>query len=329
ALAYAQAGRGEDAERAIAGLLPVIERAAGWAGNYPLVVYWVIEALWVLESRCHVEVLERNLREKILAPDFRFYHTDARLALARLCALAGRGDEAREWFDEARGVLDGQGARPLRAIADYDEALMYARRGDAGDRERAVPLLEAALAQFRAIGMPGWIRRAEHLLKTGTEWSPATDADTAPSQPPAPSLPDQRPATSDQQPATLVLRCEGDVWSVAFNGATHRIKDSRGLQYLALLFAHPGREFHAGEIVALSNAPAASDRRVRSQDLRVADLGDAGAVLDATATAQYKQRLDALREELQEAEANNDLGRSDSLRHELEMLVGSLASARR
>jgi hypothetical protein len=82
ALAYAEAGRGEDAQRAIAGVLPVIERAAGWAAHYPQVVYTVIEALWVLESRRHVEVLEQNLREKILAPDFRFIHTDARLALA-------------------------------------------------------------------------------------------------------------------------------------------------------------------------------------------------------------------------------------------------------
>ena len=53
---------------------------------------------------------------------------------------------------------------------------MYVRRGDAADRERTVPLLEAALAQFRAIGMPGWIRRAEHLLATGKEWSPGLAA---------------------------------------------------------------------------------------------------------------------------------------------------------
>jgi hypothetical protein len=33
------------------------------------------------------------------------------------------------WFERAREVLDQQGARPLRAITDYDEALMYARRG--------------------------------------------------------------------------------------------------------------------------------------------------------------------------------------------------------
>jgi hypothetical protein len=83
--------------------------------------------------------------------------------MACLCALQGRHDEAVEWFARARAVLEEQGARPLRAITDFDEALMYIRRGAPGDRERASPLLDAALQQFRALGMTGWIRRAESL----------------------------------------------------------------------------------------------------------------------------------------------------------------------
>jgi hypothetical protein len=51
----------------------------------------------------------------------------------------------------------------VRAIVDYDEALMYFRRRADGDRERGLPLLEAALVQFREIGMTGWIRRAVGL----------------------------------------------------------------------------------------------------------------------------------------------------------------------
>jgi hypothetical protein len=31
--------------------------------------------------------------------------------------------------------------------------------------ERALPLLDAAVRQFEAIGMPGWIRRAEALRR--------------------------------------------------------------------------------------------------------------------------------------------------------------------
>jgi hypothetical protein len=91
---------------------------------------------------------------------------DGRLALARLCALQQRWSEAAEWFAKSRTVLDEEDARPLRAIADYDEALMYARRGAPGDPERTRPLLDAALRQFRTLGMPGWIRRAEALLKS-------------------------------------------------------------------------------------------------------------------------------------------------------------------
>jgi hypothetical protein len=83
---------------------------------------------------------------------------DARLALARLCALDGRHGEASRWFADARVTLDAQGARPLRAIVDFDEALMHQR---AGRPDQARPLLEAAADQFVRLGMTGWLRRAE------------------------------------------------------------------------------------------------------------------------------------------------------------------------
>jgi class 3 adenylate cyclase/tetratricopeptide (TPR) repeat protein len=163
ALAYACEGRRKDALRAVERVLPAIERAAGWAASYTVMLYWAIEVLWFLGHRDHIEVLERNLRKKTVAPDFRHVHTDGRLSLARLCALTGRFDEAREWFENARRVLDQQGARPLRAITDFDEAWMEVRRGRDGDRERALALLDVARGPFESIGMPGWLRRAEEL----------------------------------------------------------------------------------------------------------------------------------------------------------------------
>jgi tetratricopeptide (TPR) repeat protein len=165
ASAYAYEGRCDDALRALEQALPAIERGAGWSLAYAVLIGFVIEALWVLERRDHVELLERNLRDKTLAPDFRSTGTDARLSLARLCALTGRFDEAREWFDKARRVLDEQGARPLRAITDFDEAWMEVRRGGAGDRQRALTLLDAVLGPFESIGMPGWLRRADELRR--------------------------------------------------------------------------------------------------------------------------------------------------------------------
>lgn len=43
------------------------------------------------------------------------------------------------------------------------EALICARRGEPGDAALARPLLDAAWLQFEAIGMTGWLRRADEL----------------------------------------------------------------------------------------------------------------------------------------------------------------------
>ena len=51
----------------------------------------------------------------------------------------------------------------MRAITDFDQSQMYLRRGAPGDAERARPFLEASLQQFTALGMTGWIKRAEAL----------------------------------------------------------------------------------------------------------------------------------------------------------------------
>src|SRR5262249_17510094 len=134
--------------------------------TYTHLVCDAAETLWLTERTEGIDVIERKLREKVIEPDFHSVMVDGRLALARLCALQHRYAEAVDWFAKARTLLAEQGARPLRAIVDYDEALMYARRGAPGDAERARPLLDAALRQFRTLGMPGWIRRAEALLKS-------------------------------------------------------------------------------------------------------------------------------------------------------------------
>ncbi len=137
-----------------------IEDGAGWTISYVPMVLFAARTIWVLNSAAHAELIERNIRKKLLAPDFRWTSGDSRLALAHLCALQSRHDEAVGWFAKAREVLEEQGARPLRAMADYDEALMYLRRGAPGDADHARPLLEAATKRFRSLGMTGWIKSA-------------------------------------------------------------------------------------------------------------------------------------------------------------------------
>jgi tetratricopeptide (TPR) repeat protein len=159
----AEAGREAEAMRWLELALPAIERGPGWAVNYPALVCLAANALWVLERCDHIEAIERNLREKVIGPDFRYPHFDGRLALATLLALRGRLDEAREWFEKARRVLDEEGQRPLRAVVDFEEARAHVRRNAPGDRERAGALLDAALERFETLGMTGWVRRAQSL----------------------------------------------------------------------------------------------------------------------------------------------------------------------
>jgi len=56
-----------------------------------------------LETEGSVTASNRSLqwREKVIEPDSRYPMTDARLAVARLCALQHRHAEAVEWFAKA------------------------------------------------------------------------------------------------------------------------------------------------------------------------------------------------------------------------------------
>jgi tetratricopeptide (TPR) repeat protein len=147
-------------------LVRPLELAPAWAPNFPRMACDIASMVWLLNHAEELEVIERNIRQKVVAPDFRYPMQDGRLCLARLCALQGRYDEAADWFAKSRAVLEQQGARPLRAIADLDEAVMYLRRNEHGDRRRGTPLVDAAITQFRALGMTGWLRRGEGLASS-------------------------------------------------------------------------------------------------------------------------------------------------------------------
>ena len=56
-----------------------------------------------------------------------------------------------------------------------------------------------------------------------------------------------------------LFRQEGEYWTVVFDGSVVRLKDTKGLRYLARLLAHMGREFHAVDLEAAEAqaAPAA------------------------------------------------------------------------
>jgi hypothetical protein len=140
-------------------------------------------------------------------------------------------------------------------------------------------------------------------------------------------------AVAVAETARNLFRREGEYWTVVFEGSVVRLKDIKGLRHLARLLAHPGREFHAvdleaAEAPATPAAPLGARPSGGEPELAVRrNLGDAGALLDATAKAAYHARLTELRAELAEAEGGNDPVRAARARAEQDFLVAELARA--
>ena len=106
----------------------------------------------------------------------------------------------------------------------------------------------------------------------------------------------------------------GRFWSVAFEGRTVRVRDLKGMRYLARLLAHPGREFHVLDLVA-----AETGRR--------SALGDAGEILDERAKSAYRRRLAEIEDDLGQARARGDDKREAQADAERDFLIRELARA--
>jgi hypothetical protein len=57
--------------RRLATVLPAIEQGAGWAGGYTRIVCDAAETLWRCQRTDSIDIIERNLRQKVVEPDFR------------------------------------------------------------------------------------------------------------------------------------------------------------------------------------------------------------------------------------------------------------------
>lgn len=119
--------------------------------------------------------------------------------------------------------------------------------------------------------------------------------------------------------------CEGDYWSITYDGRVCRVRDAKGLRYLMQLLKNPHKEVHCLDLVLTiegSPAPVTASR----EDGLVVDAGNAEAILDPRAKAQYKRRLKDLSDELEEARAYNDPERAAKAQTEIDALVEQLAA---
>jgi hypothetical protein len=146
-----------------------------------------------------------------------------------------------------------------------------------------------------------------------------------PAQPPAAGI-----AATAGAAAWSVCRREGEYWSIAFAGEAFRLKDVKGLHYLAYLLRHPGREFHVLDLVVAGQGAEAGGPRTspaRDDDLHTARLSDTGPILDEQAKTAYRARLRELEDDLAEATSWADPVRAARARQEMQFLTDELAAA--
>jgi predicted ATPase len=239
----------------------------------------------------------------------------AAMSLGRLWQKQGRAEEARRLLEEVYGwFTEGFETRDLRDAEKFLAAL-----GSTIARPADKKIAEPSGA-VRTLGASAGVT-PPHL------WVPGHETAAPPASQPQLS---SGPLPASEQ----VFRKEGEYWTLVFQGDVCRIRDIRGLQYLAHLLRYPQQEVHVLTLVtggvepsdAISLAPSAGERRYPQED---AALGftDAGDVLDTQARAAYKQRLRELHAELEEARGYNDLGRAEKVREEIDFLTQELSLA--
>ena len=166
---FSRINQPEIALQRIDSLSAALECGAGWAKVYSGMACDAAATLWFLNRTDAIGIVEGKHRAEVIAPP----------TSGIQCAMAVFSRSAVRAAGPLRGSLAmvRQGPRgprraglagPLRAITDFDQAIMYHRRADEGDIERAAPFLQAACEQFRQLGMTGWIRCAETAAKAGT-----------------------------------------------------------------------------------------------------------------------------------------------------------------
>ena len=147
------------------------------------------------------------------------------------------------------------------------------------------------IGQDRGIGVA--VERCRALLSTLVEREPT---ETTP--------------TSTTDPATPMLRREGDVWRWTFADLSVVIKASKGVNDLAQLLARPGREISAMDLVGSA---------------KVAD--DGIEALDDRSRREIEERIRELRADIDEADAHHDIARSERASAEMDLLVDELTAA--
>ena len=112
-----------------------------------------------------------------------------------------------------------------------------------------------------------------------------------------------------------------------FDGHTVRVRDLKGMHYLARLLADPGREYHVLDLVAAETDSGRQRDNNQADGLPRSTLGDAGEMLDERAKNAYRRRLAEIDDDIDQAHAIGDSERAAQADAERDFLLRELSRA--
>jgi TolB-like protein len=127
---------------------------------------------------------------------------------------------------------------------------------------------------------------------------------------PTPVAPPPVTAPQEQNLPSPVFRKNDALWQLGFDGTKVQLPEVKGFFDIARLLATPGEEIHCQTLMG-----------------RPVETGLETEVIDDKARKAYGARIAALRADIAEAEANNDLSRAEGLNNEMDQLVEHLSRA--
>lgn len=218
------------------------------------------------------------------------------LVLGVLARLCGRPADAVRHLEAAIALARQMQSRPFVAQAQtFLAGVLLSMDAGLEQRDRIAEIVADAEQSARELGLAHVAARVERLKA---------------------KLAGRAGAGSN------TFRCEGDVWTVSYRGRDVRLKDGKGPRYLATLLSAPGCDFHVFQLAGVATQTA---RLGVADALSVRTLGGScDDAPDARARREYRDRLDDLRAELDDADRCCDQGRSQRLRSEIDLLVSQL-----
>jgi tetratricopeptide (TPR) repeat protein len=285
---------------------------AGWESQPGLALVRLARGESAAAATAIRDALERPSRipSKELPPNTELQRApllDAQVEIEIACGDLSRAQAAADELERVAGRFQ---SRALIAGATLARGRVRLAEGDAAQAERCC---SEAARLWNEIGAPYEAAIARMVLAEALRAGGSEDRAVLELQAARTILERIEVAVGATADAN-VFRHEGDYWCVVFEGRTVRVRDLKGMRYLAQLLAHPGRELHVLDLVAAESGQQTA-------------LGDAGEMLDERAKAAYRRRLVEIEDDIEQAHALEDAEREAQADAERDFLVRELARA--